>query len=102
MSSIEDINHLLFSISRIVKENVSCEYQLFLFGSRVTGTNDIKADIDIGIIPNKKLSARQLQNIKESLEELSTLLKIDFIDFSSVSDEFKSIALMNTRDIIFD
>ena len=102
MSSIEDINHLLHSISRIVKENVSCEYQLFLFGSRVTGTNDIKADIDIGIIPNKKLSARQLQNIKESLEELSTLLKIDFIDFSSVSDEFKSIALMNTRDIIFD
>ena len=102
MSSIEDINHLLHSISRIVKENVSCEYQLFLFGSRATVTNDIKADIDIGIIPNKKLSARQLQNIKESLEELSTLLKIDFIDFSSVSDEFKSIALMNTRDIIFD
>jgi len=102
MSSIEDINHLLHSISRIVKENVSCEYQLFLFGSRATVTNDIKADIDIGIIPNKKLSARQLQNIKENIEELSTLLKIDFIDFSSVSDEFKSIALMNTRDIIFD
>ena len=102
MSSIEDINHLLHSISRIVKENVSCEYQLFLFGSRVTGANDIKADIDIGIIPNKKLSARQLQNIKENIEELSTLLKIDFIGFSSVIDEFKSIALMNTKDIIFD
>ena len=66
--------------------------------------NDFLADnnIDIGVIPKSELSARQMQSIKGSLEELPTLIKIDFIDFSSVSDEFKSIALMNTKDIIFD
>ena len=63
-------------------------------------TNDDKSDIDIGIIPDMSLSARQLQAIREKIEEIPTLLKIDFIDFSTVSDNFKTIALKNTKDII--
>ena len=99
---MKDIKPILTSIYSIVKENIKCDYQLFLFGSRVTGTNSDKADIDVGIIPAQLLSPKQIQSIKEKIEEIPTLLKIDFIDFSSVSDEFKSIALMNTKDIIFD
>ena len=102
MNSNNQIKHILHSISKIVKENVDCKYKLFLFGSRAAGTNDIKADIDIGVIPKSELSARQMQSIKGSLEELPTLIKIDFIDFSSVSDDFQSIALLNTKEIVFD
>jgi len=31
-------------------------------------------------------------NIKEKLEQIPTLLKIDFVDFSKVSQEFKKIS----------
>jgi len=83
-----------------VKENIKCDYQLFLFGSRVTGTNNDKADIDVGIIPAQLISPKQILSIKEKIEEIPTLLKIDFIDFTTVSDDFRSIALKHTKKIV--
>jgi len=97
---MSNISQILDQISAVVKKEVNVPYQLFLFGSRATVTNDDKSDIDIGIIPDMSLSARQLQAIREKIEEIPTLLKIDFIDFSTVSDNFKTIALKNTKDII--
>ena len=38
--------------------------------------------------------------IQEKLEQIPTLLKIDFVDFNSVGDEFKKIALKHTQEII--
>jgi len=97
---MSSISQILDQISAVVKKEVNGPYQLFLFGSRAAVTNDDKSDIDIGIIPDMSLSARQLQTIREKIEEIPTLLKIDFIDFSTVSDNFKTIALKNTKDII--
>ena len=97
---MSNISQILDQISAVVKKEVNSPYQLFLFGSRATVTNDDKSDIDIGIMPDMSLSARQLQAIREKIEEIPTLLKIDFIDFSTVSDNFKTIALKNTKDII--
>ena len=97
---MSNISQILDQISAVVKKEVNDPYQLFLFGSRATVTNDDKSDIDIGIIPDMSLSARRLQAIREKIEEIPTLLKIDFIDFSTVSDNFKTIALKNTKDII--
>ena len=97
---MSNISQILDQISAVVKKEVNGPYQLFLFGSRATVTNDDKSDIDIGIIPDMSLSTRQLQAIREKIEEIPTLLKIDFIDFSTVSDNFKTIALKNTKDII--
>ena len=100
MNSQQKIKPILESIYLIVKETVECDYQLFLFGSRAMGTNDNKADIDVGIIPENYLSPIQIQKIKEKIEELPTLLKIDFIDFTTVSEDFKSVALMHTKDLV--
>jgi len=97
---LKDIKPILTSIYSIVKENIKCDYQLFLFGSRVTGTNNDKADIDVGIIPAQLISPKQILSIKEKIEEIPTLLKIDFIDFTTVSDDFRSIALKHTKKIV--
>ena len=97
---MKDIKPILTSIYSIVKENIKCDYQLFLFGSRVTGTNNDKADIDVGIIPAQLISPKQILSIKEKIEEIPTLLKIDFIDFTTVSDDFRSIALKHTKKIV--
>ena len=99
MRRTKKINLILGAVAMIVKENVEGEYQLFLFGSRATGAHDDKADIDVGILPEKSLMPVQIQNIKDKIFEIPTLLKIDFIDFSMVSDDFKFAALKNIQEI---
>ena len=99
MRRTKKINLILGAVAMIVKENVEGEYQLFLFGSRATGAHDDKADIDVGILPEKSLMPVQIQNIKDKIFEIPTLLKIDFIDFSMVSDDFKSVVLKNIQEI---
>jgi predicted nucleotidyltransferase len=70
-----------------------------LFGSRAKGTANDRSDIDIGIVSDSQISGKQLMAIQEKLEQISTLLKIDVVDFNSVDEEFKKIALKHTQDI---
>ncbi len=94
-----DIQHILIEIAGIVKREMDMKYRLFLFGSRASGGHDPKADIDIGISAAKPVEAKTMVNIKEKLEQIPTLLKIDFVDFSSVSQDFRKIAMQKTKDI---
>lgn len=95
----QDIKPILESISNIVKEHVSGDYQLFLFGSRARGGYEPKADIDIGINSKQKLTPVQLQAIKARIEAIPTLLKIDFVDFAAVADDCKGVALKHKKKI---
>ena len=97
-----NINDILKQISSIVAGELTDDYQLFLFGSRAKDINNDKSDIDIGIISETRLTGKQLLTIQEKLEQIPTLLKIDVVDFNSVSDDFKKTALKHTLDIKHD
>ena len=71
------------------------DYKIFFFGSRVKGDNFPRSDIDIGIEGPKPISVKAKLDIKEELENLPILYKIDFVDFKNVSEKFKKIALEN-------
>ena len=86
--------------AEIVDGELNCSYRLFLFGSRAAGIHDEKSDIDIGILSNTPITGKQMLVIQEKLERIPTLLKIDFVDFNSVGDEFKKIALKHTQEIV--
>ena len=86
--------------AEIVDGELNCSYRLFLFGSRAAGIHDEKSDIDIGILSNTPITGKQMLAIQEKLERIPTLLKIDFVDFNSVGDEFKKIALKHTQEIV--
>ena len=96
---MSNIQSILKQIAMIVKKEMNTEYQLFLFGSRASGGHDPKADIDIGISADKPVEAKTMVNIKEKLEQIPTLLKIDFVDFSMVSQGFRKIAMKEIKDI---
>ncbi|MCH7613726.1 MAG: nucleotidyltransferase domain-containing protein [Candidatus Marinimicrobia bacterium] len=97
--TMTDISQIIKSIAKIVQEELSNNYKLFLFGSRVKDTCDEKADIDIGILGDGKLSAMQMLSIKDKIEEIPTLLKIDFVDFAAVGDDFRAVALKQVVEI---
>jgi len=71
------------------------EYQLFFFGSRVSGKGDSRSDIDVGIQGRQKLPFVAKMQIEEDLENLPTLYSIDFVDFENVSEDFRELAEKN-------
>ncbi|MBC8400314.1 MAG: nucleotidyltransferase domain-containing protein [Candidatus Marinimicrobia bacterium] len=95
-----DIALILEKIGKIIKAEVDGDYRLFLFGSRAQNNFHEKADIDIGILSDRPLAARRLFSIKDKLDEIPTLLKIDFVDFSTVSEDFQTVAMQHTKEIL--
>lgn len=75
------------------------EYRVFFFGSRVNGKGDDRADIDVGIEGPRPVPGAAMVEIREALENLPTLYKIDVVDFKEVSDGFRRVAFRHTETI---
>lgn len=69
------------------------KYRVFVFGSRASGRATNTSDIDIGILGPKPIPKIILGQIKDEVEELPILYKIDVVDFNSASKKFADIAL---------
>ncbi len=68
------------------------KYRVFFFGSRVQGRAGRGSDVDVGI-EGPPIDPLTWAQIEEEIENLPTLYRIDLVDFSSVSQEFKKEAL---------
>jgi len=95
-----EFKKIILNVAEIVVGELDGSYRLFLFGSRAAGIHEEKSDIDIGILSDTPITGKQMLMIQEKLEQIPTLLKIDFVDFNSVGDEFKKIALKHTQEIV--
>lgn len=72
------------------------EYQVFFFGSRaITTKGSERSDIDIGLEGEKALSLSIMAKIKDDMENLPFLYKIDLVDFKRVSADFYQVAKTN-------
>ena len=70
--------------------------RIFFFGSRVTNKGNDRSDIDVGIEGDKEISWQTMAKIKEDVENLPILYKVDIVDFKKVSPDFYDLA---KRDI---
>ena len=95
-----EFKKIISNVVEIVDKELDGSYRLFLFGSRAAGIHQEKSDIDIGILSDTPITGKQMLTVQEKLEQIPTLLNIDFVDFNSVGDEFKKIALKHTQEII--
>jgi len=68
-------------------------YKTFVFGSRATGKNRKFSDIDLGILGPKPLTSTEYISIKNDFEESNLPYRVDLVDFTKVSDKFKSVSL---------
>jgi predicted nucleotidyltransferase len=74
------------------KENV----RIFLFGSRARGDNAVVSDVDIGVVPGEGFRKEKLALLREFIENLNVPYKVEIIDFSEVSEQFRVEALKDT------
>ena len=70
--------------------------RIFFFGSRVAGKGNERSDIDVGIEGTEEIPWQVMAKIKEDVENLPILYKVDIVDFKKVSPDFYDLA---TRDI---
>lgn len=99
VSVYEILNKALISAAR---RNIPFgHYRLFYFGSRVSGRATARSDFDIGVEAENKIPFHVIENIKEELEGLPILQKIDLVDFSRVTEGF-SIEAKKNMEIIYE
>ena len=75
------------------------QHQAFIFGSRATRRARKFSDYDIGIIGGKPLNFRKIALIKTRIEESDLPCRVDIVDFSTVSKNFKDIALTEIKKL---
>lgn len=64
--------------------------KIVLFGSRARGDNNRCSDVDIGIIPFGKFNDGRVTILKEKVENLNIPYKVEIVNLSEVSEEFKT------------
>ena len=69
--------------------------KIILFGSRARGGNNRCSDVDIGIIPFGKFNEERITLLKEKVENLNIPYKVEIVNLSEVSEEFKTEAMRN-------
>jgi len=82
---------ILDKIVSLLKEDIKPN-RILLFGSRAAGKHIPGSDFDIAL-DGKKIDIRRMRELKEKLEEISGLYKVDIIFLESVDREFKNIIL---------
>ncbi len=82
---------ILDKVVSILKENLKPGL-ILLFGSRAGDRYSRGSDFDIAV-DGKKMGIRETRELKEKLEEVSGLYKVDLIFLESVDKEFKDIIL---------
>ncbi|MBI4235626.1 nucleotidyltransferase domain-containing protein [Candidatus Peregrinibacteria bacterium] len=80
-------------IAAIIRNHLDVsKYRVFFFGSRVTGKNTERSDIDIGIEGPIPVDVETMMEIEEEIDKLPTLYKIEIVDFVKVEPKFKQVA----------
>ena len=75
-------------VVQIIHKYLGMDVNIYLFGSWARGNANPTSDIDIAIkIPEQDRSKFYL--IREEVDELRTLRKIDIVDLSFVSEKFE-------------
>lgn len=76
-----------------------CKYQVFIFGSRVTRKAKKYSDYDVGIWGKKPVPGHILIEIEEAFEESDLPYKVDIVDFSLVSKNFRKMAFSKIKEL---
>jgi len=84
----------LKTVRNILKDG---HYKVFLFGSRCNGRGTERSDYDLGIEAENELPAALVRELKQQLNELPLMQKIDLVDFKSVSKDFSNVAKEKTE-----
>lgn len=86
-------------IRKILKKHVP-EYKVLAFGSRVNGKAKKFSDLDLAILSEKPLALKRMALMREDFSESDLPYKIDLVDWSLISKEFKQLIQKESVEIL--
>lgn len=92
------LNEVVVIIRRLITVP---HYFIFLFGSRAAGTANPRSDYDIGIESKKSITSAVMSDIRDALDILPVLQKIDLVDVAQMSPDVRELAL-KTRKVLHE
>lgn len=84
-----DIRSDHLEIVKQILEKHLAGYEVWAFGSRITGKAKKFSDLDLVVITTKPLPTLTIALLKENFSESDLPFKVDVLDWSTISDEFK-------------
>jgi predicted nucleotidyltransferase len=88
-------------IKEILQKNFEgINYTAFIFGSQANCMQLKRSDIDIGIIAETPISIQKMCSLNDAIEELPMLYEIDIVDFNTVDEKFRAVALRNIEPLL--
>ena len=85
------IQKLLKEVIKILEKNIKIPFRLYIFGSFATGKASYFSDLDLALETKKDLSDSDLYKIKEEIENLRTLRKIDLVYLNKAPENLKKV-----------
>ncbi len=85
------IDKTLDQVILILKKYLNQPFRLYLFGSFATKTATPYSDIDLALETKENLNRKILLKIKDEIENIRTLRKIDFIYFNEAPVSLKNV-----------
>jgi len=85
------IRKLLKDIVELTERHVKTPFKLYIFGSFATGKATYTSDLDIALETAEPLSKTDLLNLKDKIQSLRTLRKIDFIYLNTAPERVRKL-----------
>lgn len=98
MTRTEEVKSMIRSFV-VSQKGKGLDARFFLFGSRVRGDNRARSDFDLAIDAGRPLPATIMADLRDGLEELPTLFRIDLVDAAAVSDRFAAEAFSAVEEL---
>lgn len=90
---------IIKEVASIISKHLASNYKILLFGSWAKGDALETSDIDIAILGEKKVPWDLMVKIRQEIDNLPTLRKIDVVDLNSVEDRFKNSVLQYAKPL---
>lgn len=73
--------------------------KVLAFGSRVSGSSEKFSDLDLAIVGNEELSLRLISDLKDAFSESNLPFRVDILDWTRTSENFRNIILKRSEQI---
>jgi len=94
-----DLNPVYLEIVKDIISKNAPGLEIWVFGSRVNGTAKKFSDLDLAIISPEPLTLNLMTKLQNAFSESDLPIKIDIVDWSAISEEFKKIILKNHQTL---
>lgn len=93
MFEIISTEHKNFIISSIL--SIFPKVQILVFGSRINGTAKKYSDLDLALKCDEEIKNSKLSTLEEIIDESQIPYKVQILDYSKLTDDFKKIVDKN-------